>query len=338
MNPLFYESEIQELLLIQSKKQYGLEIKTDLIPYLFRRYYLIHLNKNQIRKMTEGEWPALFMTFWLEDLAIPIEDHSFRYKETAIPVTFRVGSVFHNIYHNLLHEISSQQVLRGDEVNSLKEWFLARQDMVNLLKRSKRKWLKHTGTRAYTSLIKKTCLDELNNKYQAVVSSPSMIDGIHYSDFMYPLSAEEQYERYILAANEITHDSKLISESKLEEYIISHIDDVEKGMKVIQSQVVLKNGRIDILAKDKNGTYSIIELKVEKDTDLMWQKWYYTKEIKERYHLDHVRFIVILPQFYPELIESILQDKTPTKVLQFHPTIQRGTLLDVTFTDYQNSQ
>ncbi|MCP3033143.1 endonuclease NucS [Halobacillus sp. A1] len=93
------------------------------------------------------------------------------------------------------------------------------------------------------------------------------------------------------------------NEKVLESYIAHKIEIVETGMKLIDTQVTVKDGVIDILAEDKNGTTCIIELKVRtNDKNLIWQSAYYQSEIAE-----DVRVITIAPS-YDEVISKALQN------------------------------
>lgn len=93
------------------------------------------------------------------------------------------------------------------------------------------------------------------------------------------------------------------NEKLLESYIAHNIEIVEKGMKLIGTQVKVKDGIIDILAKDKNGIDCIIELKIRtNDKNLIWQSAYYQSEIEEE-----VRVITLAPS-YDEVISKALQN------------------------------
>jgi hypothetical protein len=91
------------------------------------------------------------------------------------------------------------------------------------------------------------------------------------------------------------------NEKVLEGYIAHNIELVETDMKLTDTQVKVKDGVIDILAEDKNGTTCIIELKVRSnDKNLIWQSAYYQSEIQE-----DVRVITIAPS-YDEVISKAL--------------------------------
>jgi Endonuclease NucS len=91
------------------------------------------------------------------------------------------------------------------------------------------------------------------------------------------------------------------NEKVLESYIAHNVEIVEADMKLIDTQVKVKDGVIDILAEDKYGTTCIIELKIKaNDKNLIWQSAYYQSEIEE-----DVRVITIAP-CYDEIIRKAL--------------------------------
>jgi Holliday junction resolvase-like predicted endonuclease len=95
------------------------------------------------------------------------------------------------------------------------------------------------------------------------------------------------------------------NEKLLESYIAHNIEIVESDMKVIDTQVKVNEGVIDILAEDKDGTSCIIELKVRSnDKNLIWQSAYYQSEIQE-----DVRVITIAPSYDDVISKALLNVK-----------------------------
>ena len=335
---LFYESEFQEIILEHSREQYGIEDTPLLLRYLFRRFFIVNLKETKLSRIRKQDFPSSFMKFWLNDLAIPIQNQSFVYKGITFSTLVSYGSPLRNIFEDFLHQLSNYRISSIDEPDYLEEWKEARDNVSEWLREVKRKGKKYTKTPVYPYYLKSELLNKLNQAYGGNVQLPSAIEGFQYQDVVTKLSEEEVCHRHLLAFRERVTDGELLSESELEKYVITHLDDIESGLRFVRSQYILPNGRIDILARDKEGNYVVIELKVEKDTDIVWQKWYYTNEIKKRYNTEKVRFIAILPRFYEEIIEPLLEDETSTKILQFHPFIQRGKLLNARFTPYQTPQ
>lgn len=333
---IHYESEIEDILLSQSKNQYGIKNETELIHYLFRRYWIVNLDETRLPRIKKEEFPLSFMRFWLSDLAIPCKNNQFIYKNITFSSNAIIGSPLRNIFENLLHQLSTHQILYHRNYNHTQEYEIARKEVNQWLKEGKRKNMKYAKHKEiYPFYLKQFLLEKLNKMFQAKPQLPSKIEGFVYSEEVIQLSEEEICNRYLQAFQNEVKDGELLPESELEQYVIKHLEKVESGLRLIKSQYVLPNGRIDILAKDSKGNYVVIELKVEKDTDILYQQWYYCKEVKKQFYTNNVRFIAILPQFYPDIIESLLESDTPTTILQFHPIIQRGKLKKVTFTQYK---
>lgn len=119
---------------------------------------------------------------------------------------------------------------------------------------------------------------------------------------------EEKYTKIVNQLNlwELELATEVIlkgNEKMLESYIAHNIEIVETDMKLIDTQVKVKDGVIDILAEDKNGTACILELKMRtNDKNLIWQSAYYQSEIGE-----DVRVITIAPS-YDEVISKALMN------------------------------
>lgn len=87
----------------------------------------------------------------------------------------------------------------------------------------------------------------------------------------------------------------------LEELLCDHIEVIEEGMSFVERQYKVENGIIDIIAKDKNGTKCIIELKVvADDKSLAWQSAYYPSCFDE-----DVRMITIAPNYTDRIYNAL---------------------------------
>ncbi|WP_257151306.1 endonuclease NucS domain-containing protein [Bacillus pseudomycoides] len=101
-------------------------------------------------------------------------------------------------------------------------------------------------------------------------------------------------------------------ETLLEDILCDHIGTIEEGMTFIERQYRVGNGIIDIIAKDKNRTKCIIELKkVEDDKSLVWQSAYYPFCFDE-----DVRMITIAPN-YSDRIYNALKNISNVKMKVF---------------------
>jgi hypothetical protein len=325
-----YESELEEVFVAESERLYGIDRKT-LLPYLFRRSLIVYMDGLKIPRVGATELPAFFMRFWIEDLAIPVQDGRFLYKGVPVPVTTNIGTPLKNIYDDLLHRLGMDRILSSQDPDPLKEWKRAQKEVETWLREAKRKSQKYRNKRVYPFVVKKWMLDKLNGAYGAKVTLPKNLPHFHYCEINLKLTLEEVCQREIAAFNEKVEDAELVAESELERYVMEHLEDIESGLKLVGHQYLLPNGRIDILAKDREGAIVVVELKVEKDTDLIWQKWYYTEEIKKRFRTERVRFIAILPRNYPELVRPLLDGGTQTDIYKFRPEIRRGKIVRAEF-------
>ncbi|WP_241139404.1 endonuclease NucS domain-containing protein [Bacillus mycoides] len=87
----------------------------------------------------------------------------------------------------------------------------------------------------------------------------------------------------------------------LEELLCDHIEVIEEGMSFVERQYKVENGIIDIIAKDKNGTKCIIELKVvADDKKLAWQSAYYPSCFDE-----DIRMITIAPNYSDRIYNAL---------------------------------
>lgn len=143
-------------------------------------------------------------------------------------------------------------------------------------------------------------LKKLNEIFQIKkIEEVLNIDGFTQSDSR--INKELECLRYLHLANFETDNLGSITEKDLEDYLISHLEEIEPGLKYVTRQLELGEGRIDILALDKKENYVIIELKIAIDKSLIWQCMYYPDELKEMFQTNRVRMITIAPE-YPEYL------------------------------------
>jgi Holliday junction resolvase-like predicted endonuclease len=157
----------------------------------------------------------------------------------------------------------------------------------------------------YTNMIKlKTISERLMLNVDTVVKYNKLIKKDDEYSYLTDKTIFSGYivhkERYnIPKRNKYIRKNK---EMKLEKDIIKNIEIIEKEMRIIDNQYEIKDGVIDILARDKNNTLCIIELKVvPNDEKLVFQSVYYPTQFNET-----VRMITIAPD-YDYRIKAALQ-------------------------------
>jgi hypothetical protein len=119
------------------------------------------------------------------------------------------------------------------------------------------------------------------------------------------IGIEEEEEEEL----EELYETRLSLEKDLERFIIHEISSVEEGLKLMEpnyNQVPVKSGRIDVLAVDKDGNNTVIELKAgeAKDRSLA-QILSYMVDIKETHNDENTRGIIIADEFSPRIISAV---------------------------------
>ncbi len=113
--------------------------------------------------------------------------------------------------------------------------------------------------------------------------------------------------------------SMIVNEETVEDILAKNMDFIEPGMKLIERQLVTEVGRIDLFARDKNGIFTIIELKKGKSEDdvfgqlsryLGWCK-------KTKARTANVRGIIIAKKIGAKLWAAADGHDTPVEFLEY---------------------
>jgi hypothetical protein len=86
-------------------------------------------------------------------------------------------------------------------------------------------------------------------------------EGVHGANVWAPTIGDDDADVEQLVESSIT------LERDLEDHLVSHLGQIEKGLQLVERQHSTDVGRIDILAIDKQGRHVPIEIKVGKATD-----------------------------------------------------------------------
>lgn len=110
----------------------------------------------------------------------------------------------------------------------------------------------------------------------------------------------------------IAYRKKNIAEVKeidVEKFLVANIELIDKNLTVVSEQFKVENGIIDVLCKDKNDNYVIIELKTKVSKSIIWQSLYYPQEIRRIKNVKNkaIKFIAFCP-YYPRYIYDVLKE------------------------------
>ena len=110
-----------------------------------------------------------------------------------------------------------------------------------------------------------------------------------------------------------TEDNEFAYESDLQSYLLKNLSVIEKGLKLYdvdgtkgkEFYIPGTSRRVDILAKDKDDKFVVIELKVSRGYEkVVGQTLFYQSSIKSIFKQDKVRAIIIAREITPELITA----------------------------------
>lgn len=314
-----YEYEMEELIFNNLKYIYGINDNDVLYRYLKLRNRCITFN------FKKKEEIITLCKFLLESLHI-IE---YRYKEETIYLTGRNDNSIKNIIDSF--EFRSQLKLIEDE-NKNKYSFDDYIEKIwkDINDKSMKKSKHYIKDPYYKYHIIYNRLKELNKLFGVnKLNEVRKIDGF-VQDLEQTLHMEDICIRYIHLSGFNTNNIKSIREEDLEEYLFKNLNLIEEGLKPISRQFQLEEGRIDILAKDKNDNFVILELKINNDKHLIWQAMYYPEAISNIFKVSNPRIITICP-FYPNYIKSPLKKIGNVEMFQYNATISNSKIININF-------
>jgi len=206
---------------------------------------------------------------------------------------------------------------------------LVKKEFVELLKTAEKKTKLKKTHPSYYVFLKHNFLTLLNDSYGISPRSVGMIEGFDYHinhNFFAP-TLDEKYAMLVHAEKFTKSNLNLLSEEKLEEYLVNNLHKIEEGLVLVDRQFDIENGRLDILAKDKNGNYCIIELKIEDDTDLCWQCLYYPLAVKERFK-SKPRMIVVAKELSEHILKP-LKTISGVEIYTFKAKMEMNSIVDL---------
>ncbi|WPS85379.1 endonuclease NucS (plasmid) [Brevibacillus halotolerans] len=319
-----YESEFHEVMIESLKKQYGIEDEKVLYHYFLLRFFIRRSGKALEKDRTVKE----MVQFLCEELNLPNQE-TFLYKGEKMKRGITLENSLQNIMESWNFENSIRLVSDGKgNYLSMDSYIFKQQQAILRYATNKSKLDKKTSN--YEWYWKHHALYHLNTVYNVSPTKPKCIEGIVYPETHETRlrTMEEIGEAWIHASEYHRQDAKTFTEQDLENFLCSRLNLIEEGMTYIDRQFSIIDGRIDILAKDRDGTYCIIELKVSNDKELIWQCMYYPTQIKKRYGVSRVRMITIAPSYSKSLLIP-LEQLGYVEMLTFTPKVRLGKIKEL---------
>lgn len=304
---IVYDLELSELMLSEFKSIYELNNNEDVFKYYICRFVCSEIyNFNDIKKdiddiLSDLKYRKKIIDFTLNELDILTNLDFIKYNDVEIK-KYESGS---NSIVSCLNEFESICV----DMFERKRIF---NDINDILKKvytkSKRKSVSKKKSSNYNHYLVYYAILELNSLFNIKeIKESSFAKYIDFEQSMPCITIEEKCVRYIDSLDYEYDDALQIDEDVLERYLYKNLNLIEEGLVPIKRQYMIRDGRIDILAKDKEGIYTIIELKVENDTDLIFQCIHYTSQLKLEKKVSKVRIITISPEYTYGILNSLKQ-------------------------------
>ena len=267
-----------------------------------------------------------FCMFLISQLNLPTP---LVYKEKQFGVLDKKKQSVYNIVFNWFFDLSKDRTLNNAVNNSTYIENL----LENIKTSSKLKVDTYKKASFYKEAFLLDQLTTLNETFEVKLIGSFLMQNLKYPEnFDYTfVFKEKRLINTIKLAKEKFKENFLLKEKDLENYLKYHLDLIEDGMKFISTQEKIENGVLDILAVDKEGITTIIELKTARDERIVWQALYYPIEYKKEHNKKDIRMIVIST----DLDNSILEPLKLIKGLEIFKAkifAKDNKIIDVTLT------
>lgn len=325
-----YESELINVFTEKLSKKYGI----DDINCLYRYFMLRFKVEYYFEKITDDNITQKLKDFLIKELNLPDE---LIYKNQKINKCYANQNSLSNIVDYFVFKTNTGTATNqyGIQVTNIelieKEW----QDIVSFIKKKTNAFIKKEY---YEWYVKYNGLLYLNSLYNAKVRESEIIEGFYYPEYhnFFERTLEEKYEILVKSALLKNNDVNLIKEEDLEDYIVKNLNSIEDGLIYIDRQFAVEDGKIDILAKDKQGNYVVIELKVSINKEVIWQSIYYRQQIKRIKKVDNVRMIVLAPN-YPNSILDVFKEIPDVELFEYDLTLEYDKIKSINIRRKENS-
>lgn len=288
-----FDENIEDLLevdVIQTlKRKYGTNNEEHAYLLLKLKYWLFNYFEEKF------EINYFYGKFVLKELGIVTDKFTYQSKEC------NVGRYLDNSLLCVLDNLEYQYFEKTNGAETLKE----QQDKI--LQFVKKKWKN-------SRITKKQCGDDYLNVRKIVQAYWGLqylkehldLENHLISFDVYNQTSKGDYvEQIVAAANPYVH-KKEIKEVDVENYIYEHLRDLFEGLRPISRQTIIKDGRLDIWARESNGLQRdvVIEVKNEIDNGLLVQMKNYREWFKHEFNREP-RLMVVSTKWTEELIRYL---------------------------------
>lgn len=215
-----------------------------------------------------------------------------------------VDNLFHGTRCNYNEPANSVFDLNAVYGEIMRNCFLDKKYLSLLRHNAKEAAKRLKNQECYESYLIYFMLTELNKDYHVTENNYVQDNEFEQLPEKDRVNLEEMLEDLM---NVSTGTTVFITEKNLEDYLLPRLNLIEDGLKLKTRQYILAEGRIDILAEDKDYNLVIIELKIETDKKIVWQSLYYPMELHKKFPNRNIRMIAILPECPDYLLEPLIE-------------------------------
>jgi len=121
----------------------------------------------------------------------------------------------------------------------------------------------------------------------------------------YDIKKLRQILQEVPSEETVTKALEIESEDEIKDYMEKHIEDVEDGLTLVEREHMTSSGPMDFLAKDKQGTDVIIEVKKRADDTAVTQTRRYMRSFRRDQNVTTVRGIIVAEKFTKRCIDDV---------------------------------
>ena len=138
--------------------------------------------------------------------------------------------------------------------------------------------------------------------FQKYDGTPVRLPPYGYVRVLPPSHSAETHKRLVSPIRTRGAEGSSLAERNLEDFVVERLEMIEPGLRLEERQKSTPAGRLDLLCRDANGNYVVVELKRTQGTDqVVGQVLRYMGWLIETHGADKVRGIVIVGTKDPAL-------------------------------------
>ena len=107
----------------------------------------------------------------------------------------------------------------------------------------------------------------------------------------------------------VTKALEIHDEDEIKDYMERHLDEIEKGLKVVRREQPTSEGPMDFLAKDKEGIDVVIEVKMVADDSTVTQLRRYMRSFKRDTKTSEIKGMIVAEEFTKRCVDDVKELK-----------------------------